>query len=200
MYDVKAAFAENLQTLRKKARLTQSELAEKLNYSDKAVSKWERAEAVPDVGTVKEIADTFGVTVDWLLETDHGNDKTYSQRQKTNRLVISLLAAALVWLIATIVFVCFEPLGLDMGKSWLVFVYSVPVSSIVLLVFNSIWGKAKHNFVLITVLVWSLLASLYLSFFTFAIGNVWLVFIIGIPSQIIIVLWSKLRIGKVGKK
>lgn len=196
MSDIKTAFAENLQILRKEAHITQSELAEKLNYSDKAISKWERAEAIPDVMTVKEIADTFGVTVDWLLESEHKTVRTAARREQKNRLIISLLATVLVWLIATVVFVCLEPSGVAGGRGWMVFVYAVPLSCIVLLVFNSIWGKVKYNFYLITGLVWSTLASLYLSFFTFALSNVWLVFIIGIPGQIIIILWSRLKLGK----
>lgn len=196
MSDIKTAFAENLQILRKEAHITQSELAEKLNYSDKAISKWERAEAIPDVMTVKEIADTFGVTVDWLLESEHKTVRTASRREQKNRLIISLLATVLVWLIATVVFVCLEPSGVAGGRGWMIFVYAVPLSCIVLLVFNSIWGKVKYNFYLITGLVWSALASLYLSFFTFALSNVWLVFIIGIPGQIIIILWSRLKLGK----
>ena len=196
MSDIKTAFAENLQILRKEAHITQSELAEKLNYSDKAISKWERAEAIPDVMTVKEIADTFGVTVDWLLESEHKTVRTAARREQKNRLIISLLATVLVWLIATVVFVCLEPSGVAGGRGWMVFVYAVPLSCIVLLVFNSIWGKVKYNFYLITGLVWSALASLYLSFFTFALSNVWLVFIIGIPGQIIIILWSRLELGK----
>ncbi len=196
MSDIKTAFAENLQILRKEAHITQSELAEKLNYSDKAISKWERAEAIPDVMTVKEIADTFGVTVDWLLESEHKTVRTAARREQKNRLIISLLATVLVWLIATVVFVCLEPSGVAGGRGWMVFVYAVPLSCIVLLVFNSIWGKVKYNFYLITGLVWSALASLYLSFFTFALSNVWLVFIIGIPGQIIIILWSRLKLGK----
>ncbi len=196
MSDIKTAFAENLQILRKEAHITQSELAEKLNYSDKAISKWERAEAIPDVMTVKEIADTFGVTVDWLLESEHKTVRTAARREQKNRLIISLLATVLVWLIATVIFVCLEPSGVAGGRGWMVFVYAVPLSCIVLLVFNSIWGKVKYNFYLITGLVWSALASLYLSFFTFALSNVWLVFIIGIPGQIIIILWSRLKLGK----
>ena len=196
MSDIKTDFAENLQMLRKEAHITQSELAEKLNYSDKAISKWERAEAIPDVMTVKEIADTFGVTVDWLLESEHKTVRTAARREQKNRLIISLLATVLVWLIATVIFVCLEPSGVAGGRGWMVFVYAVPLSCIVLLVFNSIWGKVKYNFYLITGLVWSALASLYLSFFTFALSNVWLVFIIGIPGQIIIILWSRLKLGK----
>ena len=139
MSDIKTAFAENLQILRKEAHITQSELAEKLNYSDKAISKWERAEAIPDVMTVKEIADTFGVTVDWLLESEHKTVRTAARREQKNRLIISLLATVLVWLIATVIFVCLEPSGVAGGRGWMVFVYAVPLSCIVLLVFYSVW-------------------------------------------------------------
>ena len=59
MTDLKPIFAENLAVLRKKKGWTQLELAERLNYSDKAVSKWERGESLPDVTILKQIADLF---------------------------------------------------------------------------------------------------------------------------------------------
>ena len=59
--------AKKLTKLRKENNLTHLQLAEKLNYSDKAISKWERAESIPDVLVLKSIADLFGVTVDYLL-------------------------------------------------------------------------------------------------------------------------------------
>ena len=62
--DIKQTIASNLSGYRKKAGLTQQQLADKLNYSDKAVSKWERAEAIPDVIVLKSIADIYGVKVD----------------------------------------------------------------------------------------------------------------------------------------
>ncbi len=196
MQDIKEIFALNLQTARRSAGITQSELAEKLNYSDKAVSKWERGESIPDVMTLKQIADLFGVTVDYLITEEHGqNDSNLaSSRVKKNRLIISFLAVALVWLVATVVFVCLPPEVAILKSGWMVFVYAVPVSSIVLLVFNSIWGKAKYTFLVITILMWSILASVYLSLSVFAITNLWMLFIIGIPGQIIILLWSNLKI------
>ena len=53
--------------MRKKNNWTQAKLADKLNYSDKAISKWERAEAVPDIETLHALAELFGVTVDYFL-------------------------------------------------------------------------------------------------------------------------------------
>ena len=71
MDELKNIIAENLQSLRRDAGMTQAALAEKLNYTDKAVSKWERGESVPDVAVLRDIADLFGVTVDYLLRSDH---------------------------------------------------------------------------------------------------------------------------------
>lgn len=195
MEDLKPVIAKNIIDLRKSYNLTQAELAEKLNYSDKAVSKWERAESVPDVVVLKQIADIFNVTVDYLLKAEHTKKEDVSEavkRQRNrNHLIITLLSTMLVFLIATIVFVV---LGLYFGRivqrQWMAYIYAVPVASIVLLVFNSIWGKRKLNYAIITVLLWSILLTIYLSFIDY---NIWLIFILGIPGQIIIILWSRLK-------
>lgn len=60
-------FSQRLQTARKQHKLTQSEVAEKLNVSFQAVSLWERGETMPEVEKLIEIADLYGVTIDWLL-------------------------------------------------------------------------------------------------------------------------------------
>lgn len=189
MTDYKRIIAGNIAELRKAVPLTQAELAEKLNYSDKAVSKWERGESIPDVLVLKQIADLFGVTVDYLLQSEHSSaSKTQSVpwQKKKNHVIIAGLSCALVFLIATLAFVVLGLLG-GFGHIWLAYVYCVPVCSVVLIVFNSIWGRSAWNYTLISVLVWSALASIYLTIGDF--GN-WLIFIIGIPAQVIILMWS----------
>ena len=199
MEDYKRIIANNISELRKAVPLTQAELAEKLNYSDKAVSKWERGESIPDVIVLKQIADLFGVTVDYLLEEVHPLKATMQsvpRQLKKNRMLITGLSCMLTFLIATVVFVVFG-LMTDFKGIWLAYVYCVPICAILLIVFNSVWGKAKLNFYFISLLVWSLLASIYLT-----IGDYsnWLIFLIGIPGQVIILLWSgiKARIFKKG--
>lgn len=197
MKDLKPIIAKNIIDLRKSRNLTQAELAQMLNYSDKAVSKWERAESIPDVTVLKEIADQFSVGVDYLLEAEHPLSdeefKAVSHQQKRNRLIITLLSTSLVFLIATIAFVILglysdaERHGIQL---WMVYVYAVPVALIVLLVFNAIWGKRQMNFLIITLLVWSILLCVYLAFLSY---NIWLIFIIGIPAQIIILLFAGLK-------
>ncbi|MBQ4612535.1 MAG: helix-turn-helix transcriptional regulator [Clostridia bacterium] len=193
MDDLKKIIANNISQLRRDNGVTQLELAERLNYSDKAVSKWERGESYPDVATLKEIADMFSVTVDYLLQAEHVQEKVkrreYTRKQKRNRFLIAAISCVLVWLIATFVFTSMDMIPQVRG-GWLAFVYAVPVTAIVCLVFNSIWGRPRMNFVIISVLMWSVLATVCLTMLTL---NLWLLFLVGIPGQIIIVLWAGIR-------
>ena len=197
MEELKMIIAGNIGKLRREAGLTQLELAEKLNYSDKAVSKWERGESIPDVGTLKGIADLFSVTVDYLLRADHPLEvaakREYTKTQRRNRKLISAMSCVLVWLIATFVYANVDLVTHGYVRMWLIFVYAVPATLIVMLVFNSIWGNPRRNFIIISVLVWSLLASVYLTALPL---NLWLIFIIGIPAQVIILLWAGIRVKK----
>ena len=199
MEDLKPIVAKNIIELRRAADITQAQLAEKLNYSDKAVSKWERGEAIPSVSTLKEIADLFGVTVDYLISADHEAEneirREFTERQRRNRLIITLLSTTIVWLVATIIYVSISvSTEFRLSKAWLVFVFAVPVSCVVTLVFNSIWGRKKLNFFIISLLLWTVLVSLCLVLFlSLQKAYFWLVLAIGIPSQIMILLSSGLK-------
>lgn len=196
MEELKKIIAGNIVSLRRSAGMTQAELAEKLCYSDKAVSKWERGESIPDVFVLKQVADLFGVGVDYLLH-DHTNETSAVGKKKSkfskNRLLITLISTVLVWLIATGIYVAFSLSPLKTERLWLTFIFAIPVSFIVLLVFNSIWGKAKLNFPIISLLMWSTLLSICLALAHF---HIWLLLAVGIPGQIIIIFWSGIK----GKK
>lgn len=191
MEDLRQIIAKNISDLRREQNLTQAELAARLNYSDKAVSKWERGESVPDITVLKEIADLFSVKVDYLLTEDHTDAEAFelTPLKKRRRLSITLLSVSLVWLLATILFVSAGIALSDVGSMWLAFVYALPVTSIVLIVFNSMWGKPRRNYLIITVLVWTLLLAIFL---TVDLPLKWMLFLLGIPAEIIIFLWSRL--------
>ena len=199
MEDLKPIIAKNIIDLRRAADITQAQLAEKLNYSDKAVSKWERGEAIPGVTTLKEIADLFGVTVDYLISAEHETEnqikREFSERQRRNHLIITLLSTTIVWLVATIIYVIISlSTEFRLSKAWLVFVFAVPISCVIALVFNSIWGKKKRNFLIISLLLWTALISFCLVLFlSLQKAYFWLVLAIGIPSQIMILLSSGLK-------
>lgn len=198
MEELKLVIAGNISKLRREAGMTQLELAEELNYSDKAISKWERGESIPDVGTLKTIAERFSVTVDYLLRPDHPIEtdikREYTRRQKRNHRLITVMACVSLWLLAVIIYTSVDlALPEERQRLWLAFAYSVPLTFVVLLVFNSIWGNRRFNFTIISLLIWTALACVYLSALLFFGHNIWLVFVTGVPAQIIVFLWSGLR-------
>ncbi len=198
MTDIKATVAKNIAELRKAAGMTQFDLAEKLNYSDKAVSKWERAESLPDVQTLLDLADLFGVTLDALVREGDVTLQTKNGlpiiKRRSNKPIIACLGVLLVWLIAMAVFVILS-LSAALHSVWLAFVAAVPVSAIVGLVFNSIWFNPRKNYLFVSVLMWSLLAFLHLLLFVSG-HAAWMLYLLGIPGQLIIFVWSRMRFGK----
>ena len=199
--DVKSIIAKNISELRQSAGMTQIDLAEKLNYSDKSVSKWERGESVPDVTVLMEISSMFGVTLDYLVEEEHtaktsaemsGGKKAPSRKTVRNRGFITGMCILLVWLIAAMAFVVCDIVPSVNYGHFLAFAYAVPVSMIVWLIFNAIWFDKRRNFLIISLLMWSFLASFCLSFSILGGMNIWLVMILGVFGQAIILLWSKL--------
>ena len=198
MEDLKAIIAKNITELRKKNNMTQIELAEKINYSDKAVSKWERGESVPDISVLKQIADMFSVTVDYLINEEHIKEEEetrhYTGRRLRNRMLITAISITLVWFVAIFIYSNVD-LVVSGKPHWLTFLYAVPASMIVWLVFNTIWFNRRRNFLIISLLMWSALACFYISMQVFGF-DLWLFFLLGIPGQIIIILWSGLRSKK----
>lgn len=195
MNNVKEMLPKNLVKLRSESKMTQSEVAEKLNYTDKSVSKWERGEAIPPIDVLKDLADLYGVSLDYLVgNSENGSyDRRYtSKANNTNKVVIMLLAVSLVWIVATVLYAY----GIIFAQSsfWTLFVGAVPLTTVVLIVFNGIWGKRKFTFILISVLIWSLITTIYLVFLTTPSRyNLWAIFIIGIPLQVATILWSQLK-------
>lgn len=199
MDEIKLIIAQNIIDLRRKNSMTQADLAEKLNYSDKAISKWERGESLPDITVLKSIADIFRVTVDYLLQPEHHEEEArlrkknfLEKRKRRNCKIIMWMSILLVCLLATVAFVIINTVS--PGNIWCVspFMFTVPISFILGLVFNSVWFNKRHNFLIISLLMWSVIAVLY-STLLFCGFNIWLLFALGIPGQAIIFLWSGMR-------
>lgn len=189
--DIKDNLAKNLIKYRKALNLTQIELADKINYSDKAVSKWERGEAVPDIVVLKQLALFYGTTIDELLDEPKEEKPKIKRFVKGKRLIVSLLAFAIVWLIAILTFSVLRIVMPNIDHLWLIFIYAIPTSTIVFIVFSAIWGKNLITAICISVLIWSIVLSIFLSltsFLKYTPDNLWLIFIVGIPAQILCIL------------
>lgn len=197
--DMKQIIAKNIASLRQTSGMTQLELAEKLNYSDKAISKWERGDSIPDVIVLKTIADLFSVSLDYLLEEDHTAPQPVAEPlpenpacHHRNRKVVTVLSILIVWFVATLLYVILDASGLNHWGIFLPFVYAIPVTMIVWLVFNSIWFNQRRNYWIISLLMWTALASIVLT--VGACGYwAWKLFVLGIPGQIAIYVWSRFQ-------
>jgi len=185
--------ASNIVELRKQNKLTQAELASKLHYTDKAVSKWERGESIPEIETLKQIADLFNVTVDFLLTENAIKDiQKYIVPKvvKRNRWIIAGVASLVVWIMAIAVFVYgyvyFEP----NQYFWHAFVWAVPCNALVMIIACRRWGIKKFSVYLFSLLVWSLLIAIYTSTMIY---ETWIVFIVGLPLQALVILLCLLK-------
>lgn len=189
MEDLKIVFASNLIRLRTDAGMTQAELAEKLNYSDKSVSKWERADAIPDVLVVKRIADLFGVTVDFLLQThDHWNVTPADVKFNTN-----IVTTVALFGILTAAVIAFVILWLAGYAVWMVLLCAIPVSLITLLVLNSVWSKRRYNAWIVGGLVLSIFVVTYYALYLAGMNNPWELVFVAVLAEIIVFLSFRIR-------
>ena len=195
MEDIKSIVAKNISELRLSNNMTQLELAEKLNYSDKTISKWERAESSPDISVLIEIANLFGVTLDYMVKAEHTDDEVCeirSTEKKYNRRAIAYISESIGWIVAILAFIITTLILDKITFQYLYFFYALPAVMIVKLVFNSIWFNPRRNYYIISLLMWSLLVAIHITFLHFG-TNVALIYLLGAAGQIVIVLWSFIR-------
>lgn len=199
MKDIKGIIAKNLIELRKANGLTQAQLAEKINYSDKAVSKWERGESSIDIETLFQLSELFHVEIDYFFQENAGeNIEHYS----TNRLFIMrkvgilILALMAILLIAVAVYVTSWVYEKSFANdAWVVFVYAACVGCLVSWIYCKLNKFKIAALVLISCTVWTLLASIYL---TALINNFnfWMIFLVGVPIQAAFLVYKLLKVRK----
>lgn len=198
---LKNIVGSNIAAYRKRAGMTQAELAQKLNYTDKAVSKWERGESTPDLLTLIQLAELYGISMDELVADPNilpeggavqqtmGRVVEKTLKRKADKNIIIWLSSLIVWFVATLVFVVLTSIGVPYG--WLAFVYAIPVDAIVVLSLRSAWHDFRWNRALISVIMWGSLLSIFTPLALF-LKPYWLIFLLGVPGQIAILLWFKL--------
>ncbi len=184
MENLKEIVAQNLSALRTRSGMTQSELAEKLNYSDKSVSKWERGDSLPDKLVIEKMADIFGVTVDYMCSPHSMEEDALIQIR--HRMIIRVVMAG-VWTLALLTFIILWLCG---KMLWIIFVAAIPISLIALLVLHSVWEGGKRNFHIISVLCASIICTVYFIFLRY---NWWQLFLLLIPAELIVILCFKIK-------
>ena len=186
MENVKETIARNLTELRRAHNLTQSALAEKLNYSDKAISRWEHAETLPDIETLCRICEIYGVSFEYLLSKERTEIAPVSTPVKNTgrRVTICLIAICTIWLAALTLF---TSLGTLFGVyDWRIFIWAIPASMTVIFVCNLIWWRSRIFYsIILSFVLWTIILAIYLQMLKY---NLWLLFIVGAPIQAIVIL------------
>lgn len=200
MEDLGQIISTNLVYLRKNAGMTQLEFGEKFNYTDKTVSRWENGSIIPSVEILKQIADYYGVSVDYLI-TEHKSAKDFNSAiaksvNPKKKIIFIALDVTVIWLIAMTIFVAsIFNLGtakMDVNHWWSVFLWAVPVSFFVMAFLTYRWFKSlKNTMIFLSLFVWTILIAAYFSFLY--MGNYWYLFFIGIPIQVAFILMIQLK-------
>ena len=190
--ELKLISASNIISLRTAAGLTQAELGAKLNYSDKSVSKWERGEAIPDAFVLKQIAELFGVSVDYLLSSHDSWEAPAEEEKEVPQYSTSHIIAVCVvgiWTMALTLFVILWMLGVIW---WPIFFIALSVSLLTYLILKSVFKQIKYLAFLIAAFVVSLFVLFYV--LMLPLGRLWQIFIIAIPAVVIVYLSCRIRI------
>lgn len=192
MDSLKKVIADNLVELRKMKKYTQQDLGNILQYSDKAISKWEKGESLPDIEVLYEICELYGVTLDFLTHPGaYSEKKEYivPKYERRNKIMITLLSCSFIWLACTLAFIYLN----ERNKPfWPIFVWGLPSTCLVLLFYNHRWGRRSFILPIISVFIWTLILSIFLTGI-YDNNSFWQLFFVGIPCQVVFVLWSQIK-------
>ncbi len=197
MQELKNIVSENISRLRTDRKMTQFELGQELSYSDKAVSKWERGEAIPDAYVLLQMSKLFGVSVDYIL-TYHGADESLPVpvKKKTSRLIVALITVVGIFTVASLAYIILSLSGIFYP---IMFQYAAMISFLVITVMNTLWGKRKYNIIFVSAFVQSILFTIFFVFLDF--GRIyWQLLFLGIPIEVIILLSFFLKLPNVCKR
>ncbi len=194
MENLQTIIANNLIHLRRKNNLTQQDLASKINYSDNAISRWERGDATPTIETLEIIANYFGIKVVDLLDENYAHRTSSKDKGKlVQRIFVILFSVSIVWTFSLVGFIYTsmfkDSLGTYGNHGWLLFMFSLPLTCLVLYYFNRIWGNRMFHLIIFSFFWWTLLLSVYLYILLVTGVNLWLIFLLGIPAELAQILW-----------
>lgn len=191
----KEIIAENLVYYRKKSGMSQLELAQKLSYSNKNISKWENGETTPNVFVLKNIAELYGITVDDLLKQPSDVDKqSYSdyvtalnKHKQMRNYTFLFMANAILYTCICIAILVLSLCQVTSFNKWLLFLYSTPLTCLSVFVFIRCIYKRIDIFSL-SLFGWLLALCIFVSLMN--IKNIAMVFVVAGAYQILIIFIS----------
>lgn len=195
MSALKSTIAKNLIALRTKAKLTQLQLADMLNYSDKAVSKWERGEAIPDLRVLLRLSEIFGVSIDDIVKGENLNPEIQPKKKISGmRAFIVVMATVLVWFVAMGVFMLFYFIPRTADLAWLTFIVGPLPMAIAWMVFSAKWGNRITNTLAASSILWSFVLICHIFVITFTeFRKMYILYIVAAVFELLIIMWFSYR-------
>lgn len=189
--ELKELIGKNIAYFRTKIGMRQSELANELNYSDKSISKWECGDGIPDIIVLKKMSEIFGVTVNDFFTLEH---KNYTPDIQKKHIMIPIISVCLCWFVASVLFglmkIILSYFPVSFLVPWLWFVWAVPVSAIIFLVFSKIWWNRITTAIFVSALDWTLVIAAHLTLtYAYPIKNIELIYIAAAFFQLLTILW-----------
>lgn len=186
--DIKQIIAKNLANLRKNKKITQTELAEQFGYSDKAISKRENGDTLPDIQTLYQLCEFYNVTLDFLVSEQSFDEKIkyinhLNKKVIINNTLIELLYCSFVWILAVIIYVYLYTFSEI--NYWQIFIWAIPATTIVMLLFTKVWKQKLYTFIVRSLFFWTLVTACYIQFIEY---NIWPLFFLMIPIQVALIL------------
>lgn len=196
MDELKSTIAKNLSELRSRAHLTQLQLAEMLNYSDKAVSKWERGEAIPDLRVLIQLTQIYGITLDDIVKNNGVAPQVQPKRRLiSKRAFITVMSVILVWFVSIGLFSILYFIPVTAPYAYIVFIVAPLPTGIVLTVFATKWGNRIAKALSCSLILWAcvLIICLLVNIFLPDFKQIFVVYILAAVFEILIILWFVYR-------
>ena len=215
--DFRRLIADNLIYYRKRAGMTQAEVAAHINYSDKSVSKWERGDGCPDVYVMTLLAELYNVNINMLTSPRSEQDETEAlvpdeiqtepevpRRSATSSPFLTLLSVGGVWLVATIIFSILNMTHFASSRTYLAFIYAITASFVVIEVFAACCRRpAILHLLFSSGILWTLMVSIHLT--AINVENIYLIYVIAAVAQLLGIFalglyWQMIRLPSKPRK
>ena len=192
--DIKQIIGDNIAFLRKNNHWTQAELAEKLNYSDKAISKWERGESSPDPEIMLKLSELFYVRIDYFYHEVHNEEfiNTSNRMNVRNILIVILLCVGIYGIATSIFLLASLRDSANASKYWISFIAAAPLCGLVNFMYFRRINNRVGRILSMSVVLWGLITTIALILFNYN-SYAWMLFIIGAPLEAAINLYEFIR-------
>ncbi len=184
MKDIREIVCSNLVKIRKQHNLTQVELSNKINYSDNAISRWEKGDVLPNLEILQTLATFYGVELSYFIE-EHTDEQAKILNSRKRVLYWGIISCAVlaIWTICALVFLLLY--NNNSTYYYMAFVWGVPASAFVIRSIVKYYFKNKLSLLTNSICVWTTLATIYFQWLEL---NLWQVFLIGLPIQFMFIL------------